>query len=462
MNKLVALYRNEMVKIIRKVSILVILIVLTVVCVAAMVLYKISSSDSFFADFDFFGTDGTQEQLEYYRSLDQSDIEVQAEIERLESLAKLGLDVYEDGYVQECAETRVGLRLNSVYERYLIPEERINELIDVFNKAIASGDYKACIDADNQLHDAIYADSRELSGIYREVNELLIKCDPTGESYSVFRPIASELAENRICLYYDDNDIEILTAGERDYYLDNVLLSTYKLENGIDGDSSHFYDSADISVEIGLFMLAILSIILAGSSISQEIATGSIKALIISPVKRWKIFAAKLASIVTVSTAVLLYVYLLSFGLSAALFGSDFGEYIYISGGAVHSIAFPVKLLLSSLLDYVDILIYIFFAYMLSSLTRNTALSVGISMAVYFCSGLISTVSALILNKEIFAFLPFANLSLSSRVFASSSDIMAGTQMITDKPIIFSVVYLAVFSFCMLFIAYDSFVRRDV
>ena len=126
MNKLVALYRNEMVKIIRKVSILVILIVLTVVCVAAMVLYKISSSDSFFADFDFFGTDGTQEQLEYYRSLDQSDIEVQAEIERLESLAKLGLDVYEDGYVQECAETRVGLRLNSVYERYLMPEERIN------------------------------------------------------------------------------------------------------------------------------------------------------------------------------------------------------------------------------------------------------------------------------------------------------------------------------------------------
>jgi len=74
-------------------------------------------------------------------------------------------------------------------------------------------------------------------------------------------------------------------------------------------------------------------------------------------------------------------------------------------------------------------------------------------------------------SYEWLKFIPFANLDLNSRVFPFSSmmqDIstsffsMVTRTSFTLPDLIFSLIYLAIFLFCMTYTAMDSFNRRDL
>jgi ABC-type transport system involved in multi-copper enzyme maturation permease subunit len=104
-------------------------------------------------------------------------------------------------------------------------------------------------------------------------------------------------------------------------------------------------------------------------------------------------------------------------------------------------------------------------AFMLSVITRNTAASVGISIAVYFGGNLANTFISLFATGEWAKFIPFNNMSLASRLFpdpmGSFGMNIFGYQSVVPS-ITFSAVYLAVLVICMGYIALDSFNRRDI
>ena len=122
------------------------------------------------------------------------------------------------------------------------------------------------------------------------------------------------------------------------------------------------------------------------------------------------------------------------------------------------------------MVTYVDIVIFLLFALMLSVITRNTAVSVGLSMGTYFAGNIVSSfMMAYLAPADWQKFIPFYNLGLSSRVF-SFADMMNFTSYMGTTSssysmlpsVSFSVCYLIVLSFCMFYIALDSFNRKDI
>ncbi len=221
---------------------------------------------------------------------------------------------------------------------------------------------------------------------------------------------------------------------------------------------------------IGTFLAAALVIMLAGSSISSEMNNGSIKSLIIAPVRRGKIFAAKGFSLLTMTFALLLFNYVLSVLFSGALFGFRyFGSIVFYAFGGVHSVPFLLAALASVLIDGIAVVLFASVALALSSLTHNTAVSVTLPMLGFFFGFIIDLVVGLF-NMKVYllAMLPVRNLSnlhfvdgLPSLfgIFGSGMDAIGMRAYI---PHLFSWVYVSLLLVCVVWIAYDSFCRRDI
>ena len=219
------------------------------------------------------------------------------------------------------------------------------------------------------------------------------------------------------------------------------------------------------------FFLVLLVIILAGSSISSEMATGSIKSLIIAPVKRWKIFLAKLLAIITWIFSGSLVITLgasLSMGLKSGF--STLAPYYFVSGGQVRTIPYVLFALLLFLASNIPLLVYVLVAYAISCNTKNTGVAVGISTGLVLSNTVTQVIIEAFSSSRWIDFLPMANMYLTDKIFpylrfnGFNSDV-GGTisfQMPHSIPLSFSVTYLAIFSFVLLFIAYDGFVRKDI
>ncbi len=214
-------------------------------------------------------------------------------------------------------------------------------------------------------------------------------------------------------------------------------------------------------LSVGIFMLVILVMILAGGSVSSEISTGSIKSLIISPVKRWKIFTAKFLSLLSVGVIAALIIYAFSLLASGLLFGFDFGgTYTFTKNGTEHEMNYYLFKFAALFTDFITVIVFTLFAFMLSILTRNTAASVAISLAVYFVGGQANTLLMMFTSGEWRRFIPFNNMEITSKIFSDTAQNTLPGQV--NNSLTFSLVYLAVLLICMGYTALDSFNRRDI
>lgn len=96
---------------------------------------------------------------------------------------------------------------------------------------------------------------------------------------------------------------KLLSISEIEKLQDNLKMAEYRLENNIptlDGMSSArgMYDA--FAPEFSMLIVALLMIIIAGSSISTEVSKGTIKFLLFTPNKRWKVLLSKVLSAVLI------------------------------------------------------------------------------------------------------------------------------------------------------------------
>lgn len=160
---------------------------------------------------------------------------------------------------------------------------------------------------------------------------------------------------------------------------DNIKIAEYRLENDIPVQSSGtngrtIYEM--IAPTFSLGVISILMIMIAGSSISTEISKGTIKFLLFTPNKRWKILLSKIISAVLILIVLTVVLSLISVVLSNLFFTEDGTDYVYIQNETVKSIPNALYQVLYFLTSSIDIFIYMLFAFMLSVITRNTALTV--------------------------------------------------------------------------------------
>lgn len=358
-------------------------------------------------------------------------------------------------------------------------EQDTGESLRQYEELFASHDFSAYIALQKEsIQNNPYLSDREKTA-ETEAIDLYLKADPNGENMGYALPNAisavksgKEMLLTNTAQNYSGASVP-LSAEQRRQLEDAVDATVYKLENGLislDNDNEASAAEAGMSamVSVAFFLILIMMILLSGSSVSQEITSGSIKSLIISPTRRWKIYTAKLSTLFFTGLVLTAAAYLLSSATALILFGKlGYEPYVYISNGTPHLIAPFVYGLLKILLDYLMVFVFMAFAFMLSIVTRNTAAAVSIPLGTYFVG---STVSAFLLafgiNGEWTKFLPFPHLSLTNKVFPTESlltNMNFGVVQIDSSPsLLFSVIYLVVLLFCMLYTAFDSFTRRDL
>ncbi|MBO5076999.1 MAG: ABC transporter permease [Clostridia bacterium] len=217
----------------------------------------------------------------------------------------------------------------------------------------------------------------------------------------------------------------------------------------------------------GTYIVIALVIMLAGSAISSEMNNSSIKSLIIAPVRRGKIFAAKGLALLTVQTALLLFSYLLSLLFTGMLFGfRNFGTVVYYAFGAAHGMPYLAAAILSMLLDGLAIGLFAALALALSSLTHNTAVSVTLPLLGIF-GGLLAELIMLLGGGRpyIAALLPIHNLANLHRITGVPSIFeVFNSEYGADAAVtpLFSWIYVILLLTALVWCAYDAFCRKDI
>ncbi|MCP3029354.1 ABC transporter permease [Halobacillus sp. A5] len=233
---------------------------------------------------------------------------------------------------------------------------------------------------------------------------------------------------------------------------ETLEMNQYRLDNDIPPDG---YDVWDFVQENrgNISIISLLTIIVAASIIANEYKWGTIKLLLIRPISRTKILAAKYTSVLIYALTMLLFLYLLSFLTGAALFGfaSPAEPYLFMKDGVVNEAPIFQHTAAQYLLSSVNLLMMATFAFMISTVFRNSALAIGVAIFLMM-SG--NTIVSFFADKEWAKYILFANTDLNQ--------FFTGTPMISDLTLGFSVSILIAYLFVFLGLAWVFFTKRDV
>ena len=517
MRKILALCRNEWAKFIRKGSVAVIGILLIIAACATPIVVKsvygtfggYSSSDQSWQMQDakdqmgYIDTqiDQLEAQIKTLSASEGNESQIASLKEKLESLKdnreryQVGLDydlsyLYGSSFMNDVVNNTILIRSelrqaklakdagdtsNEVSEMIKSDEKLLKE----YESLRQTPDFSRYIKAEKEYYATNPNYTEETSASLSDYLDFWYKLDPKGGigsnvDSSALRNTFSTLETLRITCTtrINPNTGSAATAEEMESAKNKLAVIEYRLDHQYlySSDVDSRYTAIDTSYGVGMFLVAVLLLILGGSTVSHEISTGSIKSLIISPVKRWKILTAKFLSLVSLGLVLVLLLAVAGYVATGLLYGfGGFAPYVFANGGIAGSIPYLLYRVLALLISYIDVLVYMFFAVMLSTLTRNTAVSVAAPIAIYFGGSLATAVMQTMRYSEFMNFVPFSNLNLGPRIFPFANLIQTTVDMsywdvgtYHAPSVFFSVLYLLILSVGMIYAAYDSFVRRDL
>ena len=158
-------------------------------------------------------------------------------------------------------------------------------------------------------------------------------------------------------------------------------INTYAIENNInisDGSRQKLKDFNSIYGVIG-----IVAIIIAGTIVAREFSTGSIRMLLIRPVKRWKILTAKLCTALIFMIVLTVILFITGFATTGICYG--FNDFIVhdltIKAGKVVEVSFFLDMLKRCSILMIPITFFVIFAFILSTVLRSTAVAIALPIA---------------------------------------------------------------------------------
>lgn len=265
----------------------------------------------------------------------------------------------------------------------------------------------------------------------------------------------------------EDYDDEYYEAKE------TYEIINYRLANNIEycvTDSTNEYDDFSGSESIYTFssaywsnmyngssmitLVTIMVIVIAGGIIASEFSQGTIKFLLLNPVKRGKIFFSKYFTLLTLTAL-----------LSAGIFGINLltnlifsaggtnAVYLTYSAGKVVSESVLGLVIVPYLFSLVDAVVIITLAFMISSIMRSSAVSIGVSVGVLLVGNTATTILAS-MGLDWGRYLVFANTNLYS--------IIHGQSLFPHHSLTFAVINIIVYMVVFLLTAYDGFTRKEV
>ncbi|MEI6578900.1 MAG: ABC transporter permease subunit, partial [Eubacteriales bacterium] len=411
---------------------------------------------------------------------------LQSQVDSINTSITMDVYLYTDFYIAQAIQNVATYKteannLNAIPAAALTQAQTdekvlLASLIPGMEKVITNKDFAVYTELINQQLNANTDISQTDKAIQLEQNNLRLQYNVTNEDknnsvrHNDFATVTADdiisnigLARKSLAYNLDfsanQNAPVPLTNERRTQITDNITVFIKQLDVGATSTDNFMHMGYILTV--GTFMFELLLLMLAGGAISQEISTGSIKSLIISPTKRWKIYFAKLMSLATVGAIAAVLCFLIGILANGVFFGFNSGSpYIYISSGTAMIMNFYVFSLAKLFVGLIPVAFYMVLALVLSTVTRNTAASVGISIGVLFGGTAAYPVLANILTGEWMKFLPFPNFDFVSKIFTFDPSISAIPGVSTT--IAFSAVYVVITVCLIFYIGLDSFNRRDI
>ena len=520
MNKIKALYTNEMIKIFHRPSVIIVAVVAVAISFLFPILLMMAEGP-----FEYYSED-TNDRERIESSLKDNEkellnsglkttkqdvtIEVDGKEKTIPMTLYIGNDipsllstkyVYEDllaNYDLEKYPTRKTWLAQISLVRYcnfemkrinleMIPfEERDAAWLKDYDKYAAARDVarKALFEHDyNSYIETIkYLDPDDYGSQYTpEMIKRLADTDPNGElgmedGYFLLYYLSQiQDFQNKLDAGLEESGTlpRILTEERKEILRNSIKILDYEIEkhNIYDEKSTVALTLVYYSGKIAGYALLVLLILIAGSSVSQEMATGSIKSLIIAPVKRWKIFTAKLLSIVTcmlVASVILTLCSIIGTGVACGF--DKLPPYLYVSGGAVKETPLILGKVILDLVNNIPTFFYAFVAFMISCYTKNTGVSVGTAIGLSLFHEVPAMLQSSDLPQRILDFTPLAGMDIANKLFPYYSlmvadadfDMFSLSNSSFNNPLWFNIVYIIVICFTVLFIAFEQFKKKDI
>lgn len=270
-------------------------------------------------------------------------------------------------------------------------------------------------------------------------------------------------AANQITTLEEENT-KLLTSESKVSFVNEITASdnqdeierlNYHLKEGIKPPANNnlyksLVDTSDLNLLVGIFVT-----IIASAMVSKEFSMGTIKLLLIRSYSRSKILTSKY--IATLLITVTYYMSLYIGTIVVALFTSEINsttEYVYLSSDwtYMHSnFWFYFLGILASNLIYLIIIATI--AFSLSTISRNTSLSLGTTLGILFLGPLLTLY--LSSKTELAKYLLMANWNLTNYLPGNNPSIEGMT-------FTFSMIINSLYLFLLLFVAYYSFNKKDI
>lgn len=242
---------------------------------------------------------------------------------------------------------------------------------------------------------------------------------------------------------------------------DPLALEEYRLEHGIEfyvdenGNTQNAFYNAWNQGNMIVVMASIVMVVLAGGCVANEFSNGTIKFLLINPVKRSKIIISKYLTLLLVSVVMIFGIFVISGITDLLFFGLDGLKtpMLSVKDGVVSQTSAVFYVMKTYFYQGLNLIVMMTMAFMISSLLRNSAVSIGIGVASLMGGSMLVQILAMF-GCDWGRYVLFANTDLIG--------IAQGKGAFANQNLTSSVVILAVYMILFLFIAYDGFTRREV
>lgn len=205
-----------------------------------------------------------------------------------------------------------------------------------------------------------------------------------------------------------------------------------------------------------LTVLGIFMIIIAGGIFASEFSGGTIKFLVLNPVKRSKIFWSKFITCISLSFFGTILTYICQLIIISIFNGASDINGVFLtanSSGEIKATSMLLYVAITYGYTLIGLITTMTLSFMISSLLNSTAVAVGLSIGVYFTGNTATTILQS-LHQDWGRYLIFANTDLKS--------IVNGTPSFPNQTLCFAVVTIVIYMVIFLLTAYDAFVKREI
>lgn len=237
-------------------------------------------------------------------------------------------------------------------------------------------------------------------------------------------------------------------------YEREIAINKYRIENDLSPNEEYtvwgfLTDTSQMIEFAGLF-----TIIIAAGIVASEFNWGTIKLLLIRPIKRGKILAAKYLTVLLFGLFMLFILFAFSSILGMALFGfpNEPVPYLNYYNGTVTEKSMLLHLINYFGLKSINMIMLATMAFMISAAFRNSSLAIGLSLFLMFMGGQLTRLIAI--KYEWAKYILFANTDLFQY--------FEGAPMVEGMTLGFSVTMIIVYFLLFQAIAFYVFKKRDV